>query len=149
MHYLSQKKVWAQFFDLEKCFKISYVYVKKKTKYVVFFRATLSFTLIDICMFLAILILCFATCQVSFCCFILEPLSILAAYFLLETIEQKSFWTAVSFEIQKSYTVYGSWKEYRMVREVGWLFLERIVLYVPSMVEIRTERRICLSTSSY
>ena len=54
-------------------------------------------------------------CQVSFHCFIWKPLSILAAYFLFhETIEQKSPLDSILFEIQKSYTVYGSWKEYKM-----------------------------------
>ena len=44
MHYFSQKKVWAQLFDLEKRFKISYVYVKKKTKYISsFFSSNFEF----------------------------------------------------------------------------------------------------------
>ena len=43
---LQKKEVWAQLFDLEKRFKIFYVYVERKPKkeFQVLFRATLSFT---------------------------------------------------------------------------------------------------------
>ena len=46
---LQKKEVCTQLFNLEKCFKICYVYVKRKPKYIgnSSFRATLSFTLMN------------------------------------------------------------------------------------------------------